>query len=299
MKTEIQHHYYEIAGLLLELRVPEQADIDALLPTFRDFKTNDIVGKDIVSSVEITFDSLTFDLEKANLLSDISAIWGDRFSFYSLDNVYLTLVNHLDAEQGFSMLSSLDFKSAKIEIRDNDKGSSNILAWMLMVVFAQSAIWFRTVLVHASVVEKGDAAYAFLGKSGTGKSTHSRLWINHLEGFSLLNDDNPAVRILANEVRVYGTPWSGKTPCYRSENRSLKGLVRLKQGPDNVFEPKKNLEAVIAILPSCSGLRWNDELYATMADSVIDLANLVPVGELSCLPNAAAAVLCNQEINKL
>ena len=55
-----------------------------------------------------------------------------------------------------------------------------------------------------------------LGKSGTGKSTHSRLWLKYIPDTKLLNDDNPAVRIMDNNtIMIYGTPWSGKTPCYK------------------------------------------------------------------------------------
>ncbi len=55
-------------------------------------------------------------------------------------------------------------------------------------------------------------AVMFLGESGTGKSTHSRMWLENIEGSTLLNDDAPAVRISADGTTAYGTPWSGKTP---------------------------------------------------------------------------------------
>ena len=72
-------------------------------------------------------------------------------------------------------------------------------------------------------------AYLFLGPSGTGKSTHAQLWLQHIKDTQLINDDNPVIR----GNMVYGSPWSGKTPCYRKVRYPLGGLVVLSQAPHN------------------------------------------------------------------
>lgn len=76
----------------------------------------------------------------------------------------------------------------------------------LMVLFALATAPHKTVLFHAAVVSHQDKAYMFLGKSGTGKSTHARLWLTYIEGTALVNDDNPVVRINDNVATVYGSP---------------------------------------------------------------------------------------------
>lgn len=83
----------------------------------------------------------------------------------------------------------------------------------IMIAFAAASAPEQTLLMHASVIAKEAGAYLFFGTSGTGKSTHSRLWLENVEGSSLLNDDNPALRVIDGKVIVFGTPWSGKTPC--------------------------------------------------------------------------------------
>lgn len=69
--------------------------------------------------------------------------------------------------------------------------------------------------MHASVVatETGKG-YLFLGKSGTGKSTHTGLWLQQFSDCHLLNDDNPIVHVdsLGKQATVFGSPWSGKNP---------------------------------------------------------------------------------------
>ena len=76
--------------------------------------------------------------------------------------------------------------------------------------------------------------YLFLGHSGTGKSTHARQWLAAFDDAWLLNDDNPIVRVMEDgEVRVYGSPWSGKTPCYNNAYARVRGIVKLSQAPHN------------------------------------------------------------------
>ena len=180
-----------------------------------------------------------------------------------------------------------------------DKSASLILTSFLMIAFAQSAVLHETFIIHASVVEKDGKGYAFLGKSGTGKSTHSLLWLRYVEGTELLNDDNPAIRIEEDgNVYVYGTPWSGKTPCYKNSRAPLKALVRLEQAPANCFTWKEGADALIALLPSCSSMRWNTLLYTGMCNLLEAVIGKVKVGYLKCLPNENAVRLCYNEIKK-
>ena len=82
-----------------------------------------------------------------------------------------------------------------------------------MVLFAMASSVRSTALFHSAVVSYQGKGYMFLGRSGTGKSTHASLWRRYIEGTELMNDDNPAVRIRPDgTAMVYGTPWSGKTP---------------------------------------------------------------------------------------
>ena len=64
----------------------------------------------------------------------------------------------------------------------------------LMLAFAFAGAHHGVLLMHASVPMIGNKGYIFQGKSGTGKSTHSRLWLSTYWEAHLLNDDNPAVR---------------------------------------------------------------------------------------------------------
>jgi len=153
------------------------------------------------------------------------------------------------------------------------------------------------VLFHAAAVSLDGKGYMFLGKSGTGKSTHARLWIQNLQGVELMNDDNPAVRIKADgTATVYGTPWSGKTPCYRNISAPLGGIVLLSQAPYNKITRLNGIGAYAAVVASISGKRWDSKIADGLHDTENALATYIPTWHLDCLPDADAAHLCKDTI---
>lgn len=162
----------------------------------------------------------------------------------------------------------------------------------LMVLFALATARLNTVLFHAAVVSKDGKGYMFLGKSGTGKSTHARLWLKNIAETELVNDDNPVVRIQADGAWVYGSPWSGKTPCYKNLSMPLGGVVLLSQAPYNKIARLGGLQAYAAIVPSISGKRWDATIADGLHDTENKMAQTVPTYYLECLPDAAAAELC-------
>jgi len=167
-------------------------------------------------------------------------------------------------------------------------------ALMMMYTFITSDK--QTTLFHSSVVSYQGKAYMFLGKSGTGKSTHSQLWLKYIDGTELVNDDNPVVRIIDGEARVYGSPWSGKTPCYRNVDYPIGGIVKLKQAPFNEIRRMKAVEAYVALAMSISGMRWNTKMGDGLHHTENLLTATVPVWHLSCLPDQNAAELCQTTI---
>jgi len=150
----------------------------------------------------------------------------------------------------------------------------------------------HSIAFHASVIVHSGRAVLFLGESGTGKSTHTRLWRQHISGARLLNDDSPIVRIADGVPTVFGSPWSGKTPCYRNESYPIAAFVRLKQAPRNRIERLPVIRAIGALLPSCPpAFAYDPHLQDNLCNTLSQLIARVPVYEMECLPDAAAARL--------
>ncbi len=188
------------------------------------------------------------------------------------------------------LITSRDYRQGDLYLEgDHRFGINNAL----MVIYALATADKHTALFHSSVVSCRGRGYMFLGVSGTGKSTHSCLWLKHIDGTELVNDDNPVVRILdKGEVRVFGSPWSGKTPCYRNVSYPLRALVDLRQAPENRIWRLNGIEAYIAIALSVSGKRWERRLADGIHETENLLAQMIPVWHLDCLPDGDAARLC-------
>ena len=167
----------------------------------------------------------------------------------------------------------------------------------LMLLFAFASAPYAALEMHASVVMRGGRGFLFLGKSGTGKSTHSQLWLDHIPGTELLNDDNPVLRIGDGEVRVYGSPWSGKTPCYKAQDAPVGAIVRLRQAPQNHIERLGAVHAYSSVMASCSGFRAIRSLADAQHETLSEIAQRVPCYQLECLPDEAAARLCQETVD--
>ena len=164
----------------------------------------------------------------------------------------------------------------------------------LMVLYALATADRQTALFHAAVVSYEGKGYMFLGPSGTGKSTHAGLWLRYIAGTALVNDDNPVVR----DGVVYGSPWSGKTPCYRNVHYPLGGIVVLSQAPYNRIQRLSGLHAYAALVASISGKRWDARIADGLHQTENALASTVPVWHLECLPDEEAARVCQLTIKR-
>ena len=181
----------------------------------------------------------------------------------------------------------------------NVRGNYNprLLRFACWIAYGVATAPFETVAIHTSTIVCKGQAILFLGESGTGKSTHTRLWREHIEGSALLNDDSPIIRIIGGTPWVYGSPWSGKTPCYKNESYPLAACVRLSQAPYNRIKKLSVAQGYSALHPSCPpDFAYSDELYDSVSGVLSILLSTVPVYHLACLPNVAAARLSYETI---
>ncbi len=97
-------------------------------------------------------------------------------------------------------------------------------------------------LLHCSVLEYDGKGYAFLGRSGTGKSTHTRLWLKYLDKTRIINGDKPILQATGNGFIAYGTPWQGKEGWGCNAAVPLNGLCFLEQAKENSIKTLKPSE---------------------------------------------------------
>lgn len=168
---------------------------------------------------------------------------------------------------------------------------------LLNFVIRMAVLRHSGLVLHASTVKYQGSAYAFLGHSGTGKSTHSSLWINHF-GAVLLNDDAPVVRIVGGRRLAYGTFWSGSVDCYVNDVADLKGLCLLQQATENNITRLAPLHALAELLPLCAPVVWDTASNVLMVENLGRLVETTPIYILRCRPDLAAAELALSLMNK-
>ena len=106
-----------------------------------------------------------------------------------------------------------------------------------------------TFLMHGSVLAVGNEAYMFTAPSGTGKTTHSRLWLSGIPGSYIVNGDKPLITISEDAAIAHGTPWCGKEGWNTKTSVPLKAIVILERGEENSITEISAIEAYPAIYP--------------------------------------------------
>lgn len=123
-------------------------------------------------------------------------------------------------------------------------------------------------IFHCSSIMVDDGAYVFTAPSGTGKSTHARLWRELLgDKAVMINDDKPIIRKIDGEFYVYGTPWMGKHNLGANVRAKLKAICKIRQEKENKIEEISQAEMLIMIL--------NQTLRPNKADGMDKLLGLI------------------------
>lgn len=139
---------------------------------------------------------------------------------------------------------------------------------------------FCGMMLHASCVEYEGKAYLFSAPSGTGKSTHTHLWLKYLPGARIINDDKPALRIIDSRVYAFGTPWSGKTDENINIGVPVGGIAFLSRG-ENKIERVPGA-AVLKAFMDQTVRPVSRELVSALFDVTDTVLSTVPVYKFSC-----------------
>lgn len=148
---------------------------------------------------------------------------------------------------------------------------------------------YRVFLLHASVLEVDGFAYAFLARSGVGKSTHTRLWIKNIPNARVLNGDKPLLRVNEDgSVTAYGTPWNGKENWGENISAPLAAICFLERGEVNEIRRADEEEILPRLMHQyyLRGERGSVEQRLVLLDA---LMRAVPYFVLRCTISDEAA----------
>lgn len=294
----MKERYFCIAGFWLALHLPEAWDTDALLPSFRVFRRTREEGcKRLIDCIVEPLSSIQQTEPEGTIIEETTNDAGYIRLYDNTDGYNVTLSVYPGGVRHY-MQADKEFSNIRIFLYKEDKDAGQILSSLLRIAYSQSILRYDALSIHASAIYHQDKAFLFMGKSGTGKSTHSALWMKHIPDTGLLNDDNPTVRIILDRAYAWGTPWSGKTPCYKNLFYPIEGMVRLNQASENSFCRQEGTDAFVTLLPGCSVISQDPVLRNELYDTLSRLAEIVSVATLDCLPDKEAVILCSEALKK-
>jgi hypothetical protein len=287
--------YFRVAGLYFSLDLPEAFPAGEQLHNYNPFEQDG-------APEELLFDLVLTSVPPTGEREELYV--GHQEKGEPVVNLYRTPEGFL-AEFAPSprfpvcgqLTMSSDFRHGRLFLTPESPAQAFAINNALMLLFAFRSAKKSALEMHASVVMHGGRGFLFLGRSGTGKSTHSQLWLKYIDGTELLNDDNPVLRVVDGCVRVYGTPWSGKTPCYKAQDVPVGAIVRLSQAKENCITRLGTVGAYASVMSSCSGFRPFREITDAQHETLSAIAMGVPCYQLDCLPDEAAARLCQSTVD--
>lgn len=278
---------FVVGELPFVCELPEGVDVKRLLPSFQPFLYTQ-EGADWAFRVECTEEPL--HIGEWSLLEEFCNDLGQVRLFRNAESFLVELSYEAMGSRHWLQMDST-VSVVKVRVAWEDPSATQALTSMLRIAYSQRVLHHDGFSIHASTVVKDGKGFLFLGKSGTGKSTHSRLWKEVWKDVELLNDDNPIVRRIDGRWWVYGSPWSGKTPCYKQRRAPLQGMVRLRQAPENRWLPVQGVKAWTTVYPSCAVIYQEGSLYERLRNTLNRLVTDVTIGRMECLPNTEAAEL--------
>lgn len=296
MTVENNSHHFLIAGhhICISFAQPEVNSM-ALLPSFSAFSAdNETLSQDLF--FRLTVDDTLRPAKDRRLVRKFDTGNGDTLVYQLPDGGYQYIIRDVYDRDCCLLIANDDFTQCQCALNGDWVMRSFGLNDALMLVYAFAGSFRQTMLIHASTIVYKGYGYPFIAKSGTGKSTHTSLWLRHIEGTELMNDDNPVVRLIDGQPFIYGSPWSGKTPCYRNIKAPLGAMIRIERAPQNSIERLGPVQAFASLLPACSSMKWDTRIYRNLCDAITRLIETTPQYTLHCLPDEDAARLCHKTI---
>lgn len=289
---------YIVAGHRFAFSTEQEDSVWKVIPNYLPFMADDSIPAELIFSVEINRPGiLNRPTDARPVYVGITEPEEPRIDMYSvMDGWWAELAPVSSMPPVATLRINNDFSHGIITYTDNSMARFAVDS-AAMLLFAFSTANLNTLEMHSSVVTKDGRAYMFLAKSGTGKSTHSRMWLENISGTELLNDDNPIVRIFEDgSTKVFGSPWSGKTPCYKNKSAELGAMVLIRRCSENRISQPSLPEMYAIILSSSSGFRSIGNMADGLHNSISTIALTGRCYILDCRPDAQAAEICSKEV---
>ena len=292
----MKDNIYRVAELDMKIQFAESTtNNEQLIESFEPFRVSALKGS-ILFHLTVDDNTRPYPKEKRERIRNFDTGSGHTIVDKLDDGGYQFIIRDIYDADCALVIANADFSECRCALNGNMNMRRFGLNNTLMLIYAFASCPYDTLMLHASLVRQNGYGYAFIAKSGTGKSTQVSNWLKYIPGCDLMNDDNPIVRIIDGEAFIYGSPWSGKTPCYRNVKARLGAVTRICRSTANSVERLGPIEAFASLLPSCSSMKWDKGIYNAVCDTVTKIIETTGIYNLHCLPDRESAIVCHEAI---
>ena len=170
----------------------------------------------------------------------------------------------------------------RISVRGRRKEGLSDL--MLLAIYSRLT-YFQTIFVHGALVDvPGYGGIMFTGRSNVGKTTQAILWEQY-EGAEIINGDKVFLSVkpeYPSEIFAYGSPWRGSSPYCVNKRIRLRAIIDLVREEEKYIRPLRELEALVAYMPSVFMPNWDARLTEKVMETVDLMLPRVPIYQMSC-----------------
>lgn len=185
-----------------------------------------------------------------------------------------------------------------ILLQDNTATAGAVTFEYLGQIFPYCVLNHNILTFHGVLMEHKGRGIIISAASGTGKTTHARMWRDHKNAL-IINGDRATCQNVDGRWMGYGLPWSGTSGEQINRSVPLTALVVLERGEVNHAEVISPQEAFGAILPHIQCPTWDGELVGKAMDLTDDFLRNIPVIRLKCRPDVEAVEVLNQVLEDI
>ncbi|MCR5635398.1 MAG: hypothetical protein K6F90_08785 [Lachnospiraceae bacterium] len=176
------------------------------------------------------------------------------------------------------------------------KTITNEIFHAIRLIFLYHASFKRMFAIHSASLLYKEKAWLFSGQSGTGKSTHTRLWNKNYDT-PLINGDINLISVAGDSPVIHGTPWCGTSGIYDNRSYPLGGITLLKQSPENKVNTLSLPDKQLLVNQRIISPSWTEKMFDRSWEYTHRAVSDIFVAQLECRPDDDAAHVMKKAID--
>ena len=175
------------------------------------------------------------------------------------------------------------------EREDTDAADEYLESLVVYRKLCEKLVERNIILLHSAAIRMDGKAYLFTAPSGTGKSTHIKLWRKRFgKAVGIINGDKPLISITPEEIRAWGTPWDGKERWSANTSAPIAGICQIGRGAENAIQRMKPEDALSVLYAQTYRPTTEAGMRKTL-QLLLEISQRVPFWKLNCNMSEEAA----------